>query len=452
MELNQYIDHTLLKADATVAAIKTLCTEAKKHHFHAVCVNGYYVALANSELMHTNIKIAAVVGFPLGSIVNRVKVYEAQQCIEQGADEIDMVLNIGLLKSRYYDIVEEEISGVKKAIGDHILKVIFENCYLTDEEKKIACRLSINAGADFIKTSTGFGTGGATFEDITLMKNEVGDRLKIKASGGIKDAETARRYIALGVLQNWHLIGGGYHNFIIDNRFTMSIHIAAKPGTIAETVLLPGDPMRAKWIAETFLENPVCYNRVRGMYGYTGTYKGKPVAVQGTGMGIPSALIYCHELITEYGVKNLIRVGSAGSFQKDIKIRDIVIAMAASSTSGINNSRFINANYSPTANFDLFMKAAQYAIDHNIPIKAGNVLSTDEFYEDDPDSYKQWAAFGILCVEMEAAGLYTIAAKFNVKALAILTISDSLVTRDSISSEERVTTFTQMVEIALGTL
>lgn len=232
----------------------------------------------------------------------------------------------------------------------------------------------------------------------------------------------------------------------------MSTHIEAKKGAIAETVLLPGDPMRAKWIAETFLEDPVCYNKVRGMYGYTGHYNGRRVSVQGTGMGIPSALIYCHELINEYGVKNLIRVGSAGSYQSDICLRDIVIAMAASSTSGINNSRFINADYSPTANYELFKKATDYAITHNIPIKAGNVLSTDEFYEDNFDDYKKWAQFGVLCVEMEAAGLYTIAAKYNVKALVILTISDSLVTGERTSSIERETSFTKMIEIALGTI
>ncbi|WP_378182788.1 purine-nucleoside phosphorylase [Aquimarina sp. SS2-1] len=232
----------------------------------------------------------------------------------------------------------------------------------------------------------------------------------------------------------------------------MSTHIAAKRGEIAETVLLPGDPLRAKWIAETFLDDPVCYNKVRGMLGYTGSYHGKRVSVQGTGMGIPSSLIYCHELINDFGAQNLIRVGSSGSYQKDVKLRDIVIAMAASSTSGINNSRFINSDYSPTANFELFMKAALYAREHNIPIKAGNVLSADEFYEDDFDSYKKWAEFGVLCVEMEAAGLYTIAAKFNVKALAILTISDSLVTGERTTSEERETTFSKMIEIALGTL
>ena len=232
----------------------------------------------------------------------------------------------------------------------------------------------------------------------------------------------------------------------------MSTHIEARKGEIAENVLLPGDPMRAKWIAENFLKQPRLYNDVRGMLGYTGTYKGLPVSVQGTGMGIPSALIYCHELINDYGVKNLIRVGSAGSYQKDIGLRDIVIAMAASSTSGINNSRFINADFSPTASFELFNRATRYTERNNIPIKAGNVLSSDEFYEDDFESYKKWAAFGVLCVEMEAAGLYTIAAKHKVNALAILTISDSLVTKEATSAEDRETSFSTMIDIALNTL
>ena len=230
----------------------------------------------------------------------------------------------------------------------------------------------------------------------------------------------------------------------------MSTHIEAKEGEIAETVLMPGDPLRAKWIADTFLENTFCYNQVRGMLGYTGTFKGKRISVQGSGMGIPSALIYYQELINDYGVKNLIRVGTAGSYQKEVKLRDIVLAMAASTTSGINNSRFINADYAPTADFDLLLKAALYAKEKGITIKAGNVLSSDEFYEDDPDSYKLWAKFGVLCVEMEAAGLYTIAAKFNVKALAILTISDSLVTGQKSNSIERETTFRDMIDIALN--
>lgn len=232
----------------------------------------------------------------------------------------------------------------------------------------------------------------------------------------------------------------------------MSTHIEAKKGEISKSVLLPGDPMRAKWIAENFLDQPKLYNDVRGMLGYTGTYKGKSISVQGTGMGIPSALIYCHELINDYGVKKLIRVGSTGAYQPDIALRDIILAMSASSTSGINNSRFINADYSPTANFDLFMKAALYAKKNKIPIKAGNVLSSDEFYEDDSHSYKKWAEFGVLSVEMEAAGLYTIAAKYNVQALAILTVSDSLVTKQALPADERETSFSTMIEIALNTL
>lgn len=229
----------------------------------------------------------------------------------------------------------------------------------------------------------------------------------------------------------------------------MSIHIAAKRGEIAETVLLPGDPMRAKWIAETFLENSICYNTIRGMFGFTGYYKDKKISVQGTGMGIPSTLIYCSELITEYDVKNLIRVGSAGSYQKNVKIRDIVIAMAASTNSGLNKIRFNGADYAPTANFDLFQKAVKEATRRKVSLKAGNVLSSDEFYADKFENYKKWADYGVLCVEMETAGIYTVAAKHNVKALSILTISDSLVTKEKTTSDEREQTFKEMIEIAL---
>ena len=230
----------------------------------------------------------------------------------------------------------------------------------------------------------------------------------------------------------------------------MSTHIEAKQGEIANTVLMPGDPMRAKWIAETFLENPICYNKIRGMLGYTGTYKGTRISVQGSGMGIPSAMIYFHELVKNYGVKSIIRVGSAGSYQKEVELNDVVLAMAASTTSGINNSRFINSNYSPTANFELFLKAVNFAKEQRIPIKAGNVLSSDKFYADDPEEYKIWAEYGVLCVEMETAGLYTIAAKYKVKALAILTISDSIITQEKLSALDRETKFKDMVEIALA--
>jgi purine-nucleoside phosphorylase len=229
----------------------------------------------------------------------------------------------------------------------------------------------------------------------------------------------------------------------------MSLHINAKKNEIAETVLLPGDPLRAKWIAETFLKEAFCYNKVRGMLGYTGEYEGRRISVQGSGMGIPSAMIYYHELIKEYDVKNLIRVGTAGSFQSELGIRHIVLAMAASTTSGIND-HFKNAHFAPTANFELLTKAASFAAEKEYPVSIGNVLSADEFYALEPDSYQKWADYGVLCTEMEAAGLYTIAAKNKVKALAILTISDSLVTNAQSSVEERESSFGKMVEIALN--
>jgi purine-nucleoside phosphorylase len=229
----------------------------------------------------------------------------------------------------------------------------------------------------------------------------------------------------------------------------MSVHINAKKGEIAETILLPGDPMRAKWIAETFLENPKCYNTVRGMLGYTGTYNGKQISVQGTGMGIPSISIYAHELITEFGVKNLVRVGSAGAIKEEVEMRDVIIAMAASSNSSLNRNRFNGGDFAPTASFELFDKAISIARNLNISFKAGNVLSSDLFYTDDPLDYEMWAAYNVLCVEMEAAGLYSIAAKHHVNALAILTISDSLITGEETSAVERETTFNQMIQIAL---
>lgn len=199
MQLNKYIDHTLLKPTATPEDIKELCEEAKQHKFYAVCVNGCYVALANLILYDTNVKVAAVVGFPLGAMATSSKVFEAKQCIDEGADEIDMVLNIGLLKSGSYKSVEKEIAAIKNAIGIHTLKVILETCFLSEEEKTIASKLALSAGADFIKTSTGFGTGGATFDDIELIKSIVKDKAYIKASGGIKNYETAKQYIDLGV-------------------------------------------------------------------------------------------------------------------------------------------------------------------------------------------------------------------------------------------------------------
>ncbi|WP_088224981.1 purine-nucleoside phosphorylase [Desulfosporosinus sp. FKB] len=231
----------------------------------------------------------------------------------------------------------------------------------------------------------------------------------------------------------------------------MSIHIGAKEGEIARTVLLPGDPLRAKFIAETFLQDVVCYNEVRGMFGFTGTYQGKRVSVQGTGMGMPSISIYVNELITEFKVKNLIRIGTCGAMQADIHLKDVILAMSTSTDSNMNKLRFNNMDYAPTANFSLLMKAYSNALKLGVPVRVGNILSTDTFYGDEPDDWKHWAKFGVLAVEMEAAALYTLAAKFNVRALGIMTVSDSFITHEITTSEERQKTFRNMIEIALET-
>ncbi|WP_277284858.1 deoxyribose-phosphate aldolase [Sneathia sanguinegens] len=198
MEINKYIDHTVLKATTTPKDIEKLCNEAKEYKFYSVCVNGCYVPLCKKLLVNTDVKVAAVIGFPLGAMSTEAKVYEAKKCIEDGANEIDMVINVGMLKAKEYDYVKEEIRQIKEAIGTNVLKVIIETCYLTDDEKVKACELAVEAKADFVKTSTGFGTNGATFEDVTLMKKTVGNRAKVKASGGVKTYETAVKYIELG--------------------------------------------------------------------------------------------------------------------------------------------------------------------------------------------------------------------------------------------------------------
>ena len=198
MGLNKYIDHTILKATASNSDVQKLCEEAIEHEFYSVCVNGCYVADAKQLLQGTDVKVAAVVGFPLGAMTTAAKVFEAKEAVENGASEIDMVINVAKLKDGEFEYVENEIRQIKEVIGDNVLKVIIETCYLTDEEKVKACELSLVAKADFVKTSTGFGTGGATYEDVKLMKSVVGDNAKVKASGGVRDKETAQKYVDLG--------------------------------------------------------------------------------------------------------------------------------------------------------------------------------------------------------------------------------------------------------------
>lgn len=231
----------------------------------------------------------------------------------------------------------------------------------------------------------------------------------------------------------------------------MSIHIGAKKGEIAETVLLPGDPLRAKFIADTFLTDVKLYNEVRGMYGFTGYYKGKRISVQGTGMGAPSISIYVNELIQEYDVQKLMRVGTCGALQNDIELKDVILGMAASTDSSLNKIRFDGMDYAPIADFSLLYEAYQYALKAGKKVKVGNILTSDIFYQDDyiADPFKKWKDFGILAVEMESAALYTLATKFKRKALTILTVSDHIIKGEFCSAEERQTAFTDMMEIAL---
>lgn len=229
----------------------------------------------------------------------------------------------------------------------------------------------------------------------------------------------------------------------------MSIHIGAKQEQVAPTILLPGDPLRAKHIAESMLEDVICFNEVRGMLGFTGRFKDKRVSVMGTGMGMPSLSIYVNELINAYQVKTLIRVGTCGAFQPDLQIGDIVLAMTASTDSQMNKIRFKGMDYAPAASFELLLKAYQVARERSIDVRVGGMLSGDTFYGDDPDWWKIWADYGALVVEMESNALYTLAAKFKADALSILTVSDSLVTGEESTAQQREKGYTQMAEIAL---
>ncbi len=229
----------------------------------------------------------------------------------------------------------------------------------------------------------------------------------------------------------------------------MSVHIGAKKGDIADIVLLPGDPLRAKFVAEKFLENPFCYNQVRGMLGYTGTYRGKRVSVQGTGMGMPSHGIYVHELINFYGAGRLVRIGSCGAVQETIHLRDVLLAMTASTNSSMNRLRFKGMDYAPAADFELLLKAHEAAERMGLPIRSGNILSSDTFYDDEPDAWRLWAEYGVLAIEMETSILYTLAAKFKVKALSILTVSDNIPLGTALSAEDRQSSFDDMVKLAL---
>lgn len=229
----------------------------------------------------------------------------------------------------------------------------------------------------------------------------------------------------------------------------MSIHIGAEKGQIAPTILMPGDPLRAKFIAENLLEDAVCFNRVRGMLGFTGNFRGKRVSVMGSGMGMPTLSIYVHELITEYGVQTLMRVGTCGALQANLEIGDIILPVTSSTNSQANKIRFGGLDYAPAVHFDLLQKAHKEALKQTDRVHVGSIFSSDTFYDDNPSWWKKWADFGTLAVEMETSALYTLAAKFQVAALSILTVSDSLVTGQEASAKQREQGFPLMAKIAL---
>ncbi len=230
----------------------------------------------------------------------------------------------------------------------------------------------------------------------------------------------------------------------------MSTHIGARPGEIAETVLMPGDPYRARWAAETFLKDATCINQVRGMLGYTGTWNGHRVTIQGSGMGMPSLSIYANELIRDYGARTLIRIGSAGAMQPHVKIRDVVVAMSATTLSTPSRGMFREVNFAPTADFTLLRNAVLAGEAKGTRLHVGGIYSSDVFYDERPDLNEVMQRHGILCVEMEAAELYTVAARHGVRALAILTISDHLLTHEALPALDREQSFGEMVEMALA--
>ncbi|MEA3505160.1 MAG: purine-nucleoside phosphorylase [Bacteroidota bacterium] len=234
----------------------------------------------------------------------------------------------------------------------------------------------------------------------------------------------------------------------------MSIHNEAKQGEIAEHVLMAGDPLRAKYIAENYLENVKCYNKVRNMFGYTGLYKGAKVSVQGSGMGVPSISIYVHELINEYHAKNIIRIGTCGSFQKDVDLMDVILAMGASTDSAINKITFGGMDFAALADFSLLKKAQEITQAKNIKHHVGNILTSDVFYVDEApvDYYKKFIEHKILAVEMETTALYTLAAKFGVNALSILTVTDNLITDEHATAQQRQLSLDNMIKIALETV
>ena len=428
------VDHTLLAQSATWNEIKAICDDGIRYGCASVCIPASYVKQA-AEYVAGQIAVCTVIGFPNGYDTTAAKCFEATDAVNNGASEIDMVINIGWVKDGLYDRVLDEIRAVKAHCQGRLLKVIIETCMLTDAEKIEMCRVVSQSGAEYIKTSTGFGGGGATREDVALFKAHVAPHVKIKAAGGIANLDDARDFVALGADR-------------LGTSRMSTPHNSAAPGAFAKTVLMPGDPLRSQFIAETFLENPVLVNNVRGVQGYTGTYKGVPVSVMASGMGMPSIGIYSHELYTQYGVENIIRVGSAGAMRADLELGSVVAGQGACTNSSFADQYELGVHYAPIADFDLLMAAVESARELGVKMPVGNLYSSDTFY-DAAGRNDRMRKMGVMAVEMEAAALYCTAAYLGKRALAICSISDNLVLGTELTPEERQSTFTNMMKIGL---
>lgn len=452
------VDHTLLSQTATWDQIRAICDDGVKYGCASVCIPASYVKQA-VEYVAGQIAVCTVIGFPNGYDTTASKCFQATDAVQNGASEIDMVINIGWVKDGLYDQVLDEIRAVKAHCQGKLLKVIIETCLLTDAEKIEMCRVVSESGAEYIKTSTGFGGGGATREDVALFKANVappcedqgrrrhrqpGRRPGLHRPGGRPSGHQPHRQGREGP-------GTGINTIKHNTRRNSAMstpHNSAAPGAFAKTVLMPGDPLRSQFIAETFLENPVLVNNVRGVQGYTGAYKGVPVSVMASGMGMPSIGIYSHELYTQYGVENIIRVGSAGALRADLELGSVVAGQGACTNSSFADQYELGVHYAPIADFDLLMAAVESARELGVKMPVGNLYSSDTFY-DAAGRNDRMKKMGVMAVEMEAAALYCTAAYLGKRALAICSISDNLVLGTELTPEERQTTFTNMMKIGL---
>ena len=427
MELKDILskcDHTLLAQTATWDEIKAICDDGMKYGCASVCIPASYVKQA-AEYVAGKLPICTVIGFPNGYDTTAAKCFMATDAVNNGAEEVDMGVNLGWVKDRKWEDLLSEIKAIKEACHGKLLKVIIECCFLTDEEKIKLCEIVTASGADYIKTSTGFGGGGATREDVALFAKHVGPNVKIKAAGGIANLQDAEDFINMGTPHN-----------------------EAKKGDFAKTVLMPGDPLRSKFIAETFLTDLKLVNNVRGVQGYTGLYKGVPVSVMASGMGMPSIGIYSYELYTQYDVENIIRVGSAGALRADLELGSVVAGQGACANSAYLEQYELGGTFAPIADFDLLMAAVESAKELGVKMPVGNLYSSDTFY-DAAGRNMRFQKMGVMAVEMEAAALYCNAAYTGKRALAICSISDNLVTGEELSPADRQNTFTNMMKIAL---